>query len=156
MDYTSTELSELTGFNLSQICSYLHNAGFSPVGIVGKNQNVWQEECLDFLLKKKHSMDMKDTIILTSLSAAFDLSCDYIRDVLSSKGIEPVEITMNNTTGNKIERYPIEVKEIMIEHVESLKVDKEDEHPLVTDKRWLKLSNWPNTVPKCFEDLEEA
>lgn len=31
----------------------------------------------------------------------------------------------------------------------------EEEHPLVTDPRWLKLSNWPETTPVCFQDLED-
>lgn len=28
-------------------------------------------------------------------------------------------------------------------------------HPLVKDKRCLRLSYWPNTVPNCFQDLQE-
>ena len=31
----------------------------------------------------------------------------------------------------------------------------ENEHPLVTDKRCLKLNYWPDVVPSCFQDLEE-
>ena len=27
-------------------------------------------------------------------------------------------------------------------------------HPLVTDERCFQLSYWPETLPKCFEDLE--
>lgn len=28
-------------------------------------------------------------------------------------------------------------------------------HPLVTDERCFKMSFWPETLPKCFEDLED-
>ena len=31
----------------------------------------------------------------------------------------------------------------------------EEEHPLVKDKRCLKLGFWPETVPSCFEVEEE-
>ena len=27
-------------------------------------------------------------------------------------------------------------------------------HPLVTDKRWLKLNEWPDIVPDCFKELD--
>ena len=155
MTYTSTELSELTGFNLSQVSTYLHGAGYNPVGVVGKNQNVWQEECLETLMQKKHQIKVRDTILLTSLSTAFNTTTDNIRSILESKSITPVEVTMNTVTGNKIERYEIEVKEILVEYFESMKMDSEDEHPLVTDKRCLRLAWFPDIVPKCFEDLDE-
>jgi len=29
-----------------------------------------------------------------------------------------------------------------------------EEHPLVTNRRWLKLSEWPDTVPACFQECE--
>ena len=28
-------------------------------------------------------------------------------------------------------------------------------HPLVTDKRWLKLNEWPDVIPDCFKENEE-
>ena len=44
----------------------------------------------------------------------------------------------------------------------ALKKDKSEEettgaedHPLVTDKRWLKLNEWPDTIPDCFKECEE-
>ena len=156
MTYKSTELAELTGLDITKISTYLRNGGFFPIDVAENNQNVWEEECLDFLMKKKHSMNIKDTILLTSLSATFNMSCDVLRNILKNKGIEPVEVTANNITGNKIERYPLEVKKILIEHFDSLKVDKSDDHPLVTDPRCLRLNWWPETMPKCFEDLDEA
>ena len=30
-----------------------------------------------------------------------------------------------------------------------------ESHPLVKDKRWLKLSEWPDTIPDCFKECEE-
>lgn len=28
-----------------------------------------------------------------------------------------------------------------------------NEHPLVTDPRWLKFNEWPETTPACFQDF---
>lgn len=39
--------------------------------------------------------------------------------------------------------------------VEKIQGGVETEHPLVTDKRCLKMSYWPNVVPKCFEDIDD-
>ena len=43
----------------------------------------------------------------------------------------------------------------------ALKKDKPEEettgaedHPLVTDKRWLKLNEWPDVIPECFKECE--
>lgn len=33
--------------------------------------------------------------------------------------------------------------------------EEKEAHPLVTDERCLRLNWWPDTVPKCFEDLED-
>jgi hypothetical protein len=33
--------------------------------------------------------------------------------------------------------------------------DDADAHPLVTDKRWLKLNEWPDVIPDCFKECEE-
>ena len=39
--------------------------------------------------------------------------------------------------------------------IEKIQCGEETEHPLVTDKRCLKMSYWPNVVPKCFEDIDD-
>ena len=39
--------------------------------------------------------------------------------------------------------------------VEKIQGSVEVEHPLVTDKRWLKMSNWPDVTPKYFEDIDD-
>ena len=39
--------------------------------------------------------------------------------------------------------------------VEKIQGSVEMEHPLVTDKRWLKMSNWPDVTPKYFEDIDD-
>lgn len=39
--------------------------------------------------------------------------------------------------------------------IEKIQCGEETEHPLVTDKRCLKMNYWPNVVPKCFEDIDD-
>lgn len=154
MTYTTTELSKITGFTLSKISSLLHRMGFSPVGIAGKNQNIWDEECLEVLQKKKRMLEKESTICLVSLSTMFNASVPDLRKILTDKGIQPVMVERNEQNGSLIERYPYEVKDILIKHFDDLKADNADEHPLVTDKRCLRLNWWPDIVPKCFEDLD--
>ena len=33
--------------------------------------------------------------------------------------------------------------------------DDASAHPLVTDKRWLKLNEWPDVIPDCFKECED-
>ena len=155
MTYTSTELSELTGFDLSQVSPYLYKDGYKPVGVTAKRQNIWDEECLEALMKRRHRCDMKNTITLAALSVAYRIGVDDMRKVLNDKGVEPLEVTINPKTGTKTERYAFEVKDIIADYFDSLKVDEADKHPLVTDKRCLRLNWFPDTVPICFEDLDE-
>lgn len=154
MRYSTKELSQLTGYTHSTICSALYRMGFSPVGIVGINQNLWDEECLVALQKKKKMQERESTIHLTSLATMFNMSVPEVRKILTDKGIEPVMVEHNEHNGCLIERYPIEVREIITKHLDDLKVDNADEHPLVTDKRCLKLNWFPDVIPKCFEDLD--
>lgn len=39
--------------------------------------------------------------------------------------------------------------------IEKIQGGVETEHPLVTDKRCLKMNYWPNVVPRCFEDIDD-
>ena len=38
---------------------------------------------------------------------------------------------------------------------ETAGTEKAEDHPLVTDKRCLELSWWPDVVPDCFKECEE-
>lgn len=37
---------------------------------------------------------------------------------------------------------------------EEIPDEEEEAHPLVTDRRWLVMGNWPNPIPKCFKEVE--
>ena len=35
------------------------------------------------------------------------------------------------------------------------KTDSAELHPLVTDKRWLKLNEWPDVLPSCLQETDK-
>ena len=155
MTYNSVELAKLSGYPLSDISKMLRRMGYAPVDVGEFNRLIWQEEALEALLKKRNEDSKENTILLTTLATLFSNSVDNIRKILTEKGIQPVETNKNNYTGNKYERYSVEVKEILIKHFDNLKVANENDHPLVKDKNCLKLHWFPDTTPKCFEDLDK-
>lgn len=154
MIYTSAELASLTGYETNGISKELRKMGYSPVSVGKYNTLEWDEECLEALRKKRERAETENTITLNTLSIMFSSSESSIKKILNEKGIVPLEVRVNSVWGNVSEKYPIKVKEILTKYFDDMKIDKEDEHPLVKDKNCLKLSYWPNIVPKCFEDLD--
>lgn len=104
MSYTTSEISDLTGYNMSTVSQYLRKSGKKPIDKVDKNELVWDDECLD--------------------------------------------IIVDRVTQLKEERELYE----LTHKPEPEKVEKEEDHPLVTDKRCLRMNYWPDTVPKGFEN----
>lgn len=155
MTYTTNDLSKLSGYSPSTICSHLHRSGFEPVGIAGINQNVWSEECLAALLKKKRIQERESTILLTSLATMFNMSVPEVRKILSDKDIKPVMVERNELNGGLVERYDSAVREVIAKHLDDLKMDNANDHPLVTDERCLKTNWFPDVVPECFKDIDE-
>lgn len=46
-------------------------------------------------------------------------------------------------------------KQKQIKRKEEEELQGAEDHPLVTDKRFLSLRYWPDTVPACFQECEE-
>lgn len=67
-------------------------------------------------------------------------------------GITPV--TIRGFLGHQNRRYNVYTMEqaAMLGYKENMEAEN---HPLVTEKRWLKLNEWPESVPSCFQDIEE-
>lgn len=151
MTYTSRELAELSGYSLSRISGLLKAMGYSPVDIIDKNQNVWDESALEGLLKKKNEVKMEKATNIGYFAAIFNVSNQTIREILTAMNIEPLYVD----PAKKLEFYDKSVNKILKEYFNTDKDESEDEHPLVTDKRCLRLSWFPDVLPKCFEDLDE-
>lgn len=154
--YSTTELSNLTGYTNSTISIILKKHNIKAIKEGYKGVKYWDESCLDIIRKEKDKKQHKETIALTTLITAFNIPVAEIRSILYSNGIEPVETrTSPLYCYIKNETYPIESKEVIAQYLSRVRIDDENEHPLVTDKRWLVLNKWPDIVPKCFEDLDK-
>ena len=153
--YSTTELSNLTGYTNSTISSILKRHNIKEIETGFKGVKYWDESCLE-IIKNEQNKQTKETITIGTLASTFNIPLPEVRGILFDKGISPVEIHHNPFYHNNYQEvYPIEAKEILSEHLDSVNADDCLGHPLVTDKRWLKINNWPDTIPKCFEDLDE-
>ena len=153
--YSTTELANLTGYTNSTISNILRKHKIKEVETGFKGVKYWDESCLE-IIKNEQNKQIKETITIGTLCSMFNIPLSEIRGILFDKGISPVTINHNPFYHNNYQEvYPIEAKEILSKHLDNVNADDCLEHPLVTDKRWLKTNNWPDTTPKCFEDLNE-
>ena len=77
-------------------------------------------------------------IVQTGHSRAMMFTYDGVREI---KARYEARLNKKKQSIVKIERTPEEN-------------DKLEDHSLVTDKRWLKLNEWPDVIPNCFEEEE--
>ena len=94
-------------------------------------------------------------------------------EVAKAAGLHPAQInalarkygvlySIVNVNGNRKARFTYESMRrlVLIAKTAPKKRDElqfndvENEHPLVTDKRCLNLSYWPDVVPVCFEEVD--
>lgn len=66
----------------------------------------------------------------------------YSKDAVD-KIVKIAELRKNNKSNSK-----------KIIEIVSTNIAKAEDHPLVKDKRWLKLSEWPDTIPDCFKEVD--
>lgn len=104
MSYSTSEISEITGYNITMVSHYLRRSGIKPVGKIDKNELIWEDECLDIIFNRVEEVKKKKEL--------FELS----------------------------------------HKPEPEKVDKEEDHPLVTDKRCLRMNYWPEMMPMGYEN----
>lgn len=153
--YSTTELANLTGYTNSTISNILRRYNIKEIQTGFKGVKYWDESCLE-IIRNEQNKQVKETITIGTLCSMFNIPLSEIRGILFDKGISPVEIQHNPFYySNYQEVYPIEAKEILSKHLDNANENDCMEHPLVTDKRWLKINNWPDTTPKCFQDLDE-
>ena len=78
-------------------------------------------------------------IVQTGHSRAMMFTYDGVREI---KARYEARLNKKKQSLVKIERTPEENEKL-------------EDHSLVTDKRWLKLNEWPDTIPDCFKECEE-
>ncbi len=147
MSYTTNELSQMTGYSSATITSTLERLGYTHIDIGEHGLKIWDDESLKVLLEKKNTIVVKEEIGIAMVAAKFNLTNECIRERAKRYGIEPLYYKKS------VEIYPYTIYEVIRQHLENSKVADADKHPLVKDKRCLELGWFPDTVPKCFEDL---
>ena len=150
--YTTTQLSEITGYTPSTIIDYLESNGYRPIAIGEYNCKCWADEALELVIEKRRKEQLKATATpIEQLARICNVDNETIRNVAKTLAIVPV---WTNPTGS-YERYDNQSRQMIIDYFDDLRSANTDEHPLVTDKRCLKLSWFPDVVPICFKDLDE-
>ena len=147
MTYTTTQLTELTDRSAATIITWLSQKGMQPIGIGEYQVKIWPQESLQIIQDKIESLNHKpDTIAASSLLHKCGVDLQTVRTVAQMYGLQPI-------WKGKTEIYDYDIVDYISQYVEQNKVDNGN-HPLVTDKRCLRLGWFPDTVPKCFEDLD--
>ena len=85
MEYTTTELSKITGFSSGTITSTLSKAGLFPKSIGDYGVKIWSEDSLSILNEKRENMCKKDTISMITLSQKFMMPVPEIRKILENR-----------------------------------------------------------------------
>jgi hypothetical protein len=116
--------------------------------------------------------DVEKFYTVAELAELFNVTCDTIRNISNRMNLPHDYVTRHKA---RLAIYPYESVKIIQEHFEAREklrrlaeenrakkiINDEpaegnaEDHPLVTDKQYLKLSVWPDVVPKCFEELGE-
>ena len=103
-----------------------------------------------------------------SIANTYNVTCSTITTLKATLGLKPKVIWKKGSRFNIYDQKDYDIikkyfetataedKKRLIESVKAEKVTEEiDDHPLVKDKRMLCMDYWPDTTPKCFEDIEE-
>lgn len=117
------------------------------------------------MLKELDKPAEQHIFTVQEIADALDCSCDIVRNLANYYHIEH-NIVPNSKSRQSMFDYQgfKQIKDIYEQRKnKTKKVIKnaapadasEEEHPLVKDKRCLKMGFWPETVPSCFEVEEE-
>ena len=142
---TTTELSKKYGRVSSTVISFLKKKGYEPKDIVinSHHQWIWPIEAY----KEFDNIKSEDEfILLDDYAKELGIEKKTLIYFLRKHGRNGVTYT---TLSKKIED---DIKSYFSKKPEPV-LNKAD-HPLVKDDRFFDINYWPETVPKCFEDLD--
>lgn len=144
---STTELSQRTGHTAGIIIKNLQRKGFEAVDVVieGHHCKCWTQEAADWLINHYDYVQSK-RVYIQDYAKELDIDLKSFREIL---------YILHINAERQLNRDPvIEAAVAEYKKQEQLQIDT-GEHPLVTDKRCLRLNWFPNIVPTCFEDLDE-
>ena len=143
---TTTELQKRTGHTNATIIKTLEAHGFtSELICVDKHIcKAWSPEAVEWYVNYCEEEKNKSLLII-DYAKEMNVSVEIFTNAMKNLGLFSAYRTNRNKALEK------EVRRLVEEDREAMY----ESHPLVTDKRFFKLSYWPDTVPSCFGDLDE-
>ena len=143
---TTTELQKRVGHTNATIIKKLESNGFKPELVYVEHHicKAWAPDAVEWY-KNYCEEESKKSLLIIDYAKELNVSVDVFKSAMRNLGLFAEYRT------NRNEALEEEVKRLIRED----KTAMYESHPLVTDKRCFRLSWWPNTVPKCFEDLDE-
>jgi len=103
---------------------------------------MWESTCIDVLETKIKD----DTVVIADYALELGVDEKVLRCAMRKVGRYGVLRVV------RCKEVEDEVKKI----VEEEKKNSEGNHPLVTDKRFLQITYFPDIVPQCFKELDEC
>jgi virulence-associated protein VapD len=129
----------------ASITHILHDNGIEPVGLGDHNGLLWSPDAEDIIRKTVEEYDRQ--VNAKQYAKELNISYDNMKAILKQFGIKD---THKMYRSKKIEEYVKKMKKEQPKMtIEQLKIL----HPLVTDERCFNINYWPESMPKCFEDL---
>ena len=143
---TTTELQKRYGYTASTIIKKLESNGFkSELIYVGSHIcKAWTPDAEEWF-KNYCEEEKTKSLLIIDYAKELNVSVELFKSAMRNLGLFAEYRTTRNESLEK------EVKRL----VEEDRIAMYESHPLVKDKKCFRLSWWPNTVPTCFEDLDE-
>ena len=139
--YTTTELSLKYKRTPSNIIKILENNNVDSQDrlIDSHHVRIWDSDCISVLDSK---IKESDTIVISDYANELGVDERIVREAMKRLGRYGI---LRTTKCKEIED---EVKKILKEEIDN----SEDSYPLVTNKKFLQTSYFPDVIPNCFQE----
>lgn len=142
---TTTELAKKFNKTNAAINHILKGNDLKPVSVGDHNCLIWDKSVEDIIEDVLES----ETRHVNAKQYAEELKVPYdtFREILKQFGITDThKMFRNKRIEEYVQRMKKEQPKMTLRQLKIL-------HPLVTDDRCFNINWWPETTPKCFEDL---
>lgn len=143
---TTLDIMNATGLSRSFILTVLKRNNVKPIGIGDKNGKVWDDGALELVIHDTPRTE--DLWTATKISNTLGVPVDRIKQELSY--FDPILIKPSGTYYNEMTYKCIKNK--LTPQLLKLKKERPEDHPLVTDHRWLDPDQWPDTKLRGYDE----
>lgn len=143
--FTTTELSLKYKRTASTIIKILeeNNIDSQDRVINSHHVRIWDSDCIEVLEEKSRN---DNTVVISDYAVELGVDEKLLRDAMKRVGHYGVLRTI------RCKEVEDEVKNILKEENDN----SENNHPLVTNKKFLQTSYFPDVIPSCFQELDEV